>query len=374
MPRTAGVSTPQYRQHRASGQAIVTIAGRDHYLGPWKSKTSRIEYDRLIGEWLAAGRPTAPAPSISDLTITEVAIAYVKFAVMFYVKDGKQTTEVDCIKSALRILRKRYGDTSAAMFSPLSLKALQQAMVDEEWSRGFINKQICRLRRAFRWAVSESMIPVTTWQTLTSVTGLKRGKTAARETTPVGPVDDAVVEATLPYLPPVVADMVRLQRLTGCRPGEVCAIRPCNIDTSRKVWSYRPQSHKTQHFGRERRIFIGPKAQDILRPYLLRATDACCFQPRHAEHKGYYDTRTYYHAIQRTVARINRERREQDPNADMVPHWHANQLRHSAATEIRQRFGLEAAQVALGHSNADVTQIYAERDYGLAESVMREVG
>ena len=47
-------------------------------------------------------------------------------------------------------------------------------------------------------------------------------------------------------------------------------------------------------------------------------------------------------------------------------HWHPNQLRHAVGTELRKRFGLEAAQVVLGHATADVTQIYAERDMGLA--------
>ncbi len=46
----------------------------------------------------------------------------------------------------------------------------------------------------------------------------------------------------------------------------------------------------------------------------------------------------------------------------LLPHWHANQLRHSKATEVRRQFGLEAAQVSLGHAKADVTQVYAERD------------
>ncbi len=54
--------------------------------------------------------------------------------------------------------------------------------------------------------------------------------------------------------------------------------------------------------------------------------------------------------------------------------WFPNQLRHSAATEIRKRFGLEAAQTVLGHSKADVTQVYAERDYGLAANVIRQIG
>ena len=48
MPRLTK-SVPKYRKHRASGQAIVTLNGRDHYLGPHRTQASRIEYDRLIG-------------------------------------------------------------------------------------------------------------------------------------------------------------------------------------------------------------------------------------------------------------------------------------------------------------------------------------
>jgi hypothetical protein len=59
MPRLTA-ATPKYRQHRASGQAIVTIAGKDHCLGPWKTKASKIEYDRLVGEWLAVHRLPHP--------------------------------------------------------------------------------------------------------------------------------------------------------------------------------------------------------------------------------------------------------------------------------------------------------------------------
>jgi integrase len=57
-----------------------------------------------------------------------------------------------------------------------------------------------------------------------------------------------------------------------------------------------------------------------------------------------------------------------------LPIWSPGQLRHSAGTEIRKRFGLEAAQVVLGHSKADVTQVYAERDLAKAEDIMRQVG
>jgi integrase len=57
-----------------------------------------------------------------------------------------------------------------------------------------------------------------------------------------------------------------------------------------------------------------------------------------------------------------------------VPVWTPNQLRHSAATEVRQKFGLEAAQMHLGHASADTTQIYAETDIEKAVEVARKLG
>ncbi len=44
------------------------------------------------------------------------------------------------------------------------------------------------------------------------------------------------------------------------------------------------------------------------------------------------------------------------------------------STVVRKDFGLEAAQVVLGHSRADVTQIYAERDLEMAERVIKQIG
>ena len=82
---------------------------------------------------------------------------------------------------------------------------------------------------------------------------------------------------------------------------------------------------------------------------------------------------TYRRAIHRAVDLANRKRKEEGVD-DLLPKWSPNRLRHSAATEIRRRFGLEAAQVTLGHAQADVTQVYAERDLKLAVEVMRKIG
>ena len=72
--------------------------------------------------------------------------------------------------------------------------------------------------------------------------------------------------------------------------------------------------------------------------------------------------------------RLKPEERCDDCKAAAIPHWHPHQLRHTHATEVRRRFGLETAQVALGHSGAQITEVYAERDLSLASKVAQEIG
>jgi integrase len=86
-----------------------------------------------------------------------------------------------------------------------------------------------------------------------------------------------------------------------------------------------------------------------------------------------YTTDSYRRAINR-AGRLANKQRQKEGRDDLLPAWHPNQLRHSAATAIRKQFGLEAAQVALGHAAADVTQIYAEKNLALAAEVMRKIG
>jgi hypothetical protein len=86
------------------------------------------------------------------------------------------------------------------------------------WSRANINKSIARIRACFRCAVLEKLIPANVVTDLGCLPPLRFGRGGARESPTVTPVAVADVEATITHLPPVVADMVRVQLLTGCRP------------------------------------------------------------------------------------------------------------------------------------------------------------
>jgi integrase len=211
--------------------------GIDHYLGSYGTEDSKADYDRLIGEWFAAGRPTRKLPTpAAGLTITELAAAFWKHAKGYYVKNGKRTDEQAGIKIALRFLKQGYGPTRVIDFGPLSLKAIQGRMVEAGHSRSYINHNIDRIKRCFKWGVAQELAPVAVYQALLTVPGLHRGKTAAREPDAIGPVDKGAFQAALGFMPKALADMVRLHRVLGYRPGELCAMQPGDVDTSAAVW------------------------------------------------------------------------------------------------------------------------------------------
>jgi integrase len=361
MRRTAGVSTPKYRLHRASGQAVVTIAGRDHYLGPHGTKASRLEYDRLIGEWLANGRTIGEADR--GLTVVELIAAYHRHAAAYYRRlDGTPTYEVANIKLALRPLKELYGTIQAGEFGPLALQAVRHRMIATGWCRTNINRNVGRIKQVFKWAVAQQLIPAAVFHGLQAVAGLQLGRSGAKESEPVKPVPQAFIDAVLPRVSPPVAAMIRLQLLTAARPGELLVLRGCDLETSGPIWTYSPALHKTAYRGHKRTIYLGPQAQAIVKPFLSTSLTAFLFSPRAAK-EAYWAERRANRKTPMTPSQAKR-RRKQNPKRSPgdsytiysyrcaiaracreagVPEWGPHRLRHNAATLLRKQFGLEKA-------------------------------
>lgn len=394
MARISGV--PSYRKH-SSGQAIVTLrdlSGRrkDFLLGTYGSEASRLEYTRVVNEWQANHR-RIPGSVSSDITINELIMTFWHHVEQHYRhSDGTPTSEVENYRLSLRPLREMYGHSLAARFGPLALKAVRKTMIDAGLARGVINQRISRIRHMFKWATSEELVHPSTYHGLKAVEGLQAGRSAAKDPPRVLPVSTEHVEAVLPLVNRYVRGMIQVQQLTGMRPGEVCSMKRSEIDMSGAIWFYKPTHHKTAWRGRERIVGIGPKAQSILKTFFtadihdflfsparmmedraieMRAKRKSKVQPSQVCRKkknpqrkprGRYYRAAYAYAIHRACIKAE------------IPKWHPNQLRHAFATEVRRRFGLEAAQVGLGHSRADVTQVYAEADTDLAAHVAANIG
>jgi integrase len=280
------VRVPKYRHHKHSGQAYVELNGRFIYLGKYDSQESHEEYKQLISKYLAQ-KPTVldDTPPAPVLKIEELILRYFTFAKTYYVRNGEHTDEITTLRIVLKRLRGLYGSVDATKFGPKSFKTFIDSMVQEGLSRKYINDSIGRVKRVFKWGVAEELIPPDVFHGLSAVSGLRKGRSKAKETDRILPVADEVVDATLPYLPEVVGDMVRLQRLAGMRPAEVCIMRPCDLDRSSEVWIYKPQWHKTDYADKDRAIPLGPKAQGILLRYLARDAESYCFRPCDSEAK-----------------------------------------------------------------------------------------
>ena len=175
-------SLPKYRKHKRSGQAIVTLSGKDFYLGSHGTNASKLEYDRLIGEWLANGRQLpSQNRDEGEYKVAQLCVAYWQHTKDYYVKNGRPTDEQACIKTALRDTRALYGRHTVSEFGPLALEAVRNSMIARDCSRKYINSQVNRIRRMFKWGVARELVPASVFQALRAVDGLKKGKSKARE-------------------------------------------------------------------------------------------------------------------------------------------------------------------------------------------------
>lgn len=339
---------PKYCRQKQSGRpdrAYVKINGKRVMLGNYGSPESYECYTEAISgntkKRDAQVAPTAP-------TMAMLMADYLDYAIEKY--GGESNGEVWDLKGVFRILQQSHGDYLARNFGPKALQAARRTMIEKDWSRKYINEQCQRIKRMVAWGVAEEILPRDARHALDAVPGLSRGEFGARETEPKRPVPQADIDATIPQLSDTVADMVRLMIFTGMRPGELCQLATKHIDRAGEIWLFTPPTHKTQHKGKQRVIPIGPQAQAVLTKYLF--TDPCFG----------YTTASFRRAVRRACERAE------------VKRWHPNQLRHNAATNIREKLGLEHAQVVLGHSKADVTQIYAEANSAKAIEAARALG
>ena len=155
-------------------------------------------------------------------------------------------------------------------------------MIKARLCRNVVNARVNRIRRIFKWGVSNQFVSTGVLLALQPLEPLKRDRSQARESAPVEPVPEDHGNEVLELLPRQVAAMVELQLLTGMRPGEATAMRTGDLDMSARIWVYKPGSHKTEHHGRNRVVFIGPKAQEVLLPFLKHDLDTFTFSPADA--------------------------------------------------------------------------------------------
>ena len=396
---------PKYRRFAPRNIAFVEWQGKRHYFSgfPYGTKESWSAYLDFCKTHCVDGRPVQPkkrgAKRATSILVVDLAERFLEHALDYY---GTGRTERAQYRRILGLAVERFGHLPIDELGPLKFAALRDYLATTEQVRIYRNKRgeettrrstrlkrdtinhlIADLKRVFKWGVTQELVSAEQWMAIHAVPGLRAGRSAAPESQPRKPVEWKDVEAILGKVSKVVAAMVRLQWLTGCRPQNVCLLRPMEIDCSVQPWVWTPAHHKAKWRGQDLTMFLGPQSQEVLRPFINRDVTTFCFQPRESNGKtskrAHYHPDTYAKAILYGIASLV-EPRVEPPfsrakfDAAGLTYWTPHQLRHARATAIREQYGLEAAQAVLGHASLAATQIYAKRRLDLAREIATECG
>lgn len=353
---------PSYTLHGPSGQARVVLRSpdgsrKDLYLGRHNSPESKRRYRELLRS--LDGAPTEEAlarPEPGQATIAYLCASFLRYAFKEY-RDGqgRPTGEARNFVDALRLLVELKAESPVASFIIADLRKIREVMIEGgTLCRSTINSRINKIRRVFRWGVEEGFVPAEVWWNLKALAPLQPGRRIVRDSPGSKfPVSDESIERTLPFLPPQVAAMVRLQRATGMRPSEVLRLSMDQIDRSGPDWLYVPKHHKNAWRGQERVIVLRAPLQELLTPF-LRMDGKPLFSPTDAERlrgKNRSDTSdsyslwSYRRAIVRAAAKAG------------VDSWSPGQLRHTKITEVARKSHRDA-QIIAGHKDQRSTSHY----------------
>ena len=389
------------RRYHLSGQSVVTIGGRDFYLGKHDSPESIARYAVLIRIYQENG---LTLPEGFDAATLDAQVQILMGVMPTATMATHQADEPILVRHVTALFRehvaakyrntpqekhrhericdqldRRFADTHADEFGPVRLREFRSDRVADGLARKYVNRLANCVIAVFRHAVSCELVSVSVVQRLETLESLRYGQTEAPEKDAVQPVDLDVVRATAKHLSPILKAMLRIQIATGMRPKEICMMRPCDIDRRGEVWIYSPSDHKTKYRGKSKVIPLVGDARDAVTEFLQRDPEAFCFSPaeamawRHAiaaskrktpmnqgnrvgtnrkadpkrTPRDRYDAASYRQAIQRAA------------KAAGVDEWRPYQCRHLTATAVRAALGIEDAKALLGHSTALMTAHYA---------------
>ena len=377
---------PKYA--KLKNYAVVYLNGKIHYLGLYGSEESKVAYARLVAESRVSPALLLPKEGAS-VTISELAVAFLD-----HINTSLKPTSYNHYRTIVGdFLLKLYGgDIPVDDFKPSSLKLVRSEMIQSRrFCRRLINVYTRHIISIFTWGVEEELVQPNTVLALKAVKLLAMGHAGTFDNAEREPVTDELIRRTLPFMPVTLAAMVKLQRLTGCRPSEIFNMRVGEIDrtTDPNLWLYQRPQHKTENKTKRKKVIpLGKIEQELISPYLVgKKPEQAVFSPRTAQeernaekrairktkvtpsqavrdaartatnfsrYREFYDKNSYRQAVEYAIIKANKNL----PEGEQIPHWTPYQIRHTAATAMELEAGLDEAQALLDHSSADTTKRY----------------
>ncbi len=284
-------------------------------------------------------------------------------------RDGTPTNNLKNVRSALGKFVGVCGGMLAGEVRYAHLAELVAPMIGAKTTKAYIRRVVGIVEDAYEFGLTlgpEALTPDEAdpvFRDLAMISRLLNVRGVGRASGRVKPVSDEAISRTMPHLPPVVAAVIHVARLTGKRVGELLALRQGDI-----VWDDEagchvaiPPHHKTEAKGGRCVILMDGACMGVLEGAgLLRPfwPGAPLFpSPRHGGERPMTQN-WVYQAVRRACVRAG------------VEHWHPHQIRHTVATLARRHAGLEGAQVLLGHASRRTTERYAETDDSVQAGVL----
>ena len=398
---------PSLCRNKAKDFAYVYINRKQVYLGKWGSAEAQGAYDRLVIEWAKSNGQVSVDFARDGALLVELVTA---FAEEYKARPQKSLSDYYAFVDIGLRLGKLFPDKFANDFRIRDLEmfrdSLQEAGFErkgehQEYTRTYLNKAVNRVKTIFSWGVTKEMVSAEACSRLKFLPPLRRGRTTAPEPPSRHLIPDSDYTAVCEFLPSYYLDIVTILRLTGMRPSELANMRIGDIDKSGDVWLYHPEHHKTEYRGNHRAVPFGKKVQTVLEKHLSgRNPDEYVFTASRAMISKWRDRRDQRKtkiqpsqmergkkSIEEKVARYGNK---MDPNTigrivsracqkaikakKLSQPWTPYELRHTAITEVRTKFGAEAAQHFAGHSNLDTQKFYDHSAIETASAVAREIG
>jgi integrase len=359
-------------------------------LGPYGSDAANQKYGRLMAAYLSNGRqipedlslepevpevrePTRERPE--SITITTLVDRFMEWADRHYRHpDGTPTREADNFRDVTRPLKKMFGTLPVADFGPSKLIAFRDQLIKQGLARRTINARVRRVRQVFKWGIPRELVPIDVFSRLTMVEPLQANRGGRETSGSRGSVPWEVVQATIPHLPPLIQSLVLVAYHSGARIGELVRLSTRMVDTTEDPWVAHLDRHKTRHLNKSRRIYLGSRSQEALRPFLREdQPDEPIYSPlrvdeRQEKRRGrrvsgrYYGRSSLQQVLRRGIRRAG------------VQHWTLGQLRHSAACRITDSFDIEVTRQVLGHATVDMSRHYASGADLAAKQAARTIG
>jgi integrase len=384
---------PKYRQQLPQKIGFVEFQGKRYYFtGKYNSNESLEQYQKFV-RVNCLGEAAPEAVKAGTISVAEMAALYLDFAKTYY-PAGKHS-EYENIRVVLLPFVAEHLEDDASTFGPKKLKAYRDSLADGSITRDYLNGIIKKIRRAFKWAVSEELIPSSVFHGLQTVGPITQGRSEAKESVPreAIPLDEFLPVHAVLHQP--VKDMAMLQHLTGVRSGSLVMALPEQFDLEEDLLVWRPRFKRERLVKKtEKRklagkliVYLGPEGQALLKPYLKKAKmGEYLFSPKSATTRmnrsagEHYTVSSYRLAIRNAIIKANKlikaentklPKKKQKP---LIPFWVPHQIRNTKLDAVREKYDLEAAQAVGGHKKMDTTEKYARQRLNLAKKVARETG